>query len=158
MGLKEDIVDELHKNARVHYRRRHVLMLDIDNHWQADLADVSSIARYNRKHNFILTVIDTFSKFAFARKLKTKHGDEVTRAMQSIFDESNRVCEILESDRGKEFYNKHFQKLLREKNIRHYSTYSDMKASFKNESRFRSFSQTFSCVSSARLWKDSIAR
>lgn len=150
MGLKEDIVDELHKNARVHYRRRHVLMIDIDNHWQADLADVSSIAKFNRKHNFILTVIDTFSKFGFARKLKSKHGEEVARAMQSIFDESNRVCVMLETDRGKEFYNRHFQNLLRGKNIKHYSTYSDMKVGFVNNIQEFRHSHSFRLIFSAQ--------
>lgn len=127
MSLKADIVDELHRPARKHYRRRHVLMIGIDNHWQADLVDVSSIAKFNRKHSFILTVIDTFSKFGFARGLKSKHGEEVTKAMKSIFEESKRVCVKLETDRGKEFYNKHFQKLLKDLNIEHYSTYSEMK-------------------------------
>lgn len=126
-SLKADIVNEIHRSARKHYPRRHVLMIGIDNHWQADLVDVSSIAKFNRKHTFILTVIDTFSKFAFARALKSKHGEEVTKAMKSIFEESNRVCVKLESDRGKEFLNKHFQKLLKDMNIKHYSTFSEMK-------------------------------
>lgn len=127
MSLKADIVDEIHRPARKHYKRRHVLMIGIDNHWQADLVDVSSIAKFNRKHTFILTVIDTFSKVGFARALKSKQGEEVARAMKSIFDDSKRVCVNLESDRGKEFYNKHFQKLMKDMNIRHYSTFSEMK-------------------------------
>lgn len=129
MSLKAEIIDELHRPARKRYRRRHIVMIGIDNHWQADLVDVSSIAGFNKKHNFILTVIDTFSKYAFARGIKNKRGEEVAKAMESIFDESNRVCQILESDRGKEFYNKHFQNLLRAKNVKHFSTYSDMKCS-----------------------------
>lgn len=101
--LKEDIIDELHRSARKHYKRRHVHMIGIDNHWQVDLVDMNSIAKFNRKHRFILTVIDTFSKFGFARKLKTKKGEEVTSAIKSIFEDSNRFCLNLESDRGKEF-------------------------------------------------------
>lgn len=128
--MKKDIIDELHRPARKKYKRRHVLMVGIDNHWQVDLVDVSSIARFNRSHKFILTVIDTFSKYGFARKLKTKKGEEVTNAMKSIFDDSGRKSDILESDRGTEFYNKHFQKLMRDMGIRHFSTYSEIKVSF----------------------------
>lgn len=126
-SLKKDIIDELHKPARRKFKRRPIQMQGIDVHWQADLADVSSIAKFNKKHRFILTVIDTFSKFAFARGLKSKKGEDVTDAMKSIFIESKRVCDRLETDRGKEFYNKHFQNLLCEYKIKHYSTFSDMK-------------------------------
>lgn len=127
IDLKKDIIDELHRPARRKFRRRHVQMRGLDNHWQADLVDVSSISKFNKNHRFILTVIDTFSKYAFARGLKSKKGEEVTAAMESIFNDTNRACEKLESDRGTEFYNKHFQSLLKRRNIKHYSTYSDMK-------------------------------
>lgn len=120
-------MNELHRYARRNYRRRHVHMIGIDNHWQADLVDVSSIAKFNRKHTFILTIIDTFSKYAYLRGLKSKGGEEVMKALKSVFEDSKRTPVKLESDRGKEFYNKHVQKLLKDKNISHYSTYSEMK-------------------------------
>lgn len=145
--LKKEIIDELHAPARRRYPRRPVKMRGIDNHWQADLVDVSSIRKYNKNHRFILTVIDTFSKYSFARGLKTKKGEEVTAAMESIFNDSKRVCDLLETDRGTEFYNRTFQSMLKRRNIRHYSTYSEIKVIFfifldKND--FKSIYCTFS--------------
>lgn len=128
--MKDDIVNELHRSVRKRYRRRHYRMVGLNDHWQVDLVDVSSIARFNRKHPFILTVIDTFSKQAYARALKSKGGDDVTKAMKSIFDDAGVSCSILQSDMGKEFLNKHFQNLLRGMGIKHFTSYSDMKVSF----------------------------
>lgn len=49
--------------------------------------------------------------------------------MKSVLDKSGRICKNLQSDNGKEFYNKHFAELMKKYNINHYSTYSKLKAS-----------------------------
>ena len=36
----------------------------IDDLWQADLVNLSSISKYNDGYKFLLTVIDVFSKYA----------------------------------------------------------------------------------------------
>ena len=50
-------------------QRRKVVMSGINDQWQADLVDVSSLASSNDKHTFILTVIDVFSKVGYAQPL-----------------------------------------------------------------------------------------
>jgi len=50
--------------------------------------------------------------------------------MKSIFDDEQRKSKNLQTDDGKEFYNKTFQNLLKLNHISHYSTYSILKASF----------------------------
>ena len=57
----------------------------------------------NEGYNYMLTVIDCFSRFAFAKLLKNKSGDEVKNAFQSIFSE--RVPKKIQTDQGTEFYN-----------------------------------------------------
>ena len=54
----------LHTMARQTYPTRHYVVHDIDEQWQADLADVSLLAKRNRGYHFILTVIDIFSRYA----------------------------------------------------------------------------------------------
>lgn len=126
---KRGILDELHKNARKNFTRRAFDMRGIDETFQADLIEFIPLAYKNKRYKYILVVIDTFSKFAWAKPLKNKTGIEVTNAMKLIFRESKRIPKNLQTDQGKEFYNKNFTNLMKEYNINHYSTYSKMKAS-----------------------------
>ena len=64
----------------------------------------------NNGYKYILIIIDTFSKFARAVPVKTKNGKAVTTAMESVL-QKGRVPKNLEVDRGKEFYNSHFENL-----------------------------------------------
>ena len=57
-------------------------------------------------------IIDTFSKKAWAFKLKRKSGKEITRVMEP-FLEQQRPLKI-EFDQGKEFYNTLFLNLLKD--------------------------------------------
>ena len=62
--------------------------------------------------------------------IKTKTGKAVTEAFERILKRSQgRQPQNLQTDAGKEFYNKHFQALMKGKNIHHFSTSGDTKAS-----------------------------
>ena len=56
----------------------------INDQWQADLVDVSSLASSNDNHTFILTVIDVFSKVGYTQPLRNKEGHSITNAFKSI--------------------------------------------------------------------------
>ncbi len=99
-----------------------------DVQFQADLVDMSAHSKENYNITFLLTCIDVFSKYAWARPLKNKTGKEVTKAFDSILKE-NRVPQKLQTDKGTEFFNKHFQQLMKKYNIHHFATASDVKAS-----------------------------
>lgn len=123
-----DVVTELHRPARRNYPRRRVNIRDLDETWQADLVDMSAYAKANDGHKFLLTVIDNFSKYAWAEPLKRKNGADVTAAMNSILNKG-RVPQKLQVDAGKEFYNHEFQTLMKKHDIHMYSTFSNLKAS-----------------------------
>ena len=55
----------LHKPVRYNFPRNRVIVTRIDYQWQADLVDISSLARFNEGYKFLLTCIDVFSKFAW---------------------------------------------------------------------------------------------
>lgn len=126
---KEQVVNELHRSARKNFKRRHYQMRGINDTFQADLIEMIPYATQNKNYKYILTVIDTFSKFAWAMPLKTKTGKEVTTAMKHIFKSSLRIPKNLHTDQGKEFYNQLFNTLMKQNGINHYSTYSKLKAS-----------------------------
>lgn len=125
---KLGVVNEIHKNVRVNFPRRCVITKNIDDLWQADLIDMQPFSRENRGYRYILTVIDTFSKYAWAYPLKSKKKEDVSKALKLIL-ENGRIPKHLQTDHGTEFYNENVKKVLKFYNINHYSTYSVKKAS-----------------------------
>lgn len=125
---KKAIVDEIHRSARKNFERRSVIIRGFDDLWQADLAEFIPYSKYNDGHKYILLVIDCYSKFLWTRPLKSKNGVEVTTAMTSIL-KAGRKPKNLQTDEGKEFYNKYFTEVMINNGVNHYSTYSVKKAS-----------------------------
>ena len=76
----------LHKPVRYNFPRNRVIVTGIDDQWQADLVDISSLARFNKGYKFLLTCIDVFSKFAWVVPLKNKSGETLVNGFQSILD------------------------------------------------------------------------
>lgn len=125
---KESVVNEIHKNARKNFIRRRVVMKDIDDLWQADLIDMQAHSRDNGNFKYILAVIDTFSKYAWAYPLKQKSKGFVSQTFRDLL-EKGRYPKNLQTDLGTEFYNDEFKKLMSKYSINHYSSYSTKKAS-----------------------------
>ena len=99
----------------------------IDYLYQIDLVDMSKFADENDDYKWIITCIDTFSKKAWAFKVRDKSGVSITNTMKVLLL-VNRPQKI-EFDQGTEFYNPQFLKLLQTYGIKHYSIYSDRKCS-----------------------------
>ena len=81
-------------------------MRSIDDTWGIDLVEMQQYAEYNDGFRYILTVIDVFSKYTWARPLKTKTGAEVAGALSDIMSSSGRKSTHIWCDKGKKFYNK----------------------------------------------------
>ena len=127
--LAQEETYTLHKPARRRYPRRRVIVSAIDQQWQADLVDVSSISKHNNNNKFLLTCIDVMSKFAWVVPLKDKKGSTITNAFERIF-KNRRIPMTLHTDRGTEFYNKTLQTFLKKNGVKLYSTHNfDTKAS-----------------------------
>ena len=100
-----------------HFRRRKVIVNDIDEIWAADLVDMQSFSKFNNGTKYLLMVIDVFSKYGWIVPLKSKTGVDVANALSKIFNSempgsaSNRRCSKMWVDKGKEFYNKHVKAL-----------------------------------------------
>ncbi|CAI6352828.1 unnamed protein product [Macrosiphum euphorbiae] len=84
-------------------------------------------SKVNGGYKYILVVIDCFTKFSWAKPLKSKTGKEVTSAMSKIL--LDRSPKLLQLDNGKEFYNTTFDALMTKYGIHKYSTFSILKAS-----------------------------
>ena len=66
------VPEELHKPIIKKYERRRVMVYNIDDIWSRDLINKVNIANSNKGYKYILTVIDTFTKYAYAILLKSK--------------------------------------------------------------------------------------
>lgn len=126
--LSEQDTYTLHKPARINFPRNRVFVTRPLKQFQADLCDMQALAEENDGYNYLLTVIDIFSKRAYVRVLKRKTADEVVKAFESIFKDS-QIPKKLQTDAGKEFFNKKFKALMKKHGIEHFATASETKAS-----------------------------
>jgi hypothetical protein len=129
-NAREDVIQELHKPARRNFNRRRTILRGIDDLWQADLAEFQKFSTQNKNYKFILVIIDCFSKFVWTIALKDKSASSIANAFNNLLkNETKRRPKNLQTDNGKEFYNKQFEKIMKTYNINHYSTYTILKAS-----------------------------
>ena len=140
---QQQLAKEVFSPQITKFRRQRIIPLYKDETWPADLIDKSSLSKDNKNCKFILTVIDIFTKYAWAIPLMNQSGLSITNGFKTILSEG-RKPEKLWVDRGSEFYNKTFKSLLKEygtgkaasgisettSQIELYSTYSDLKAVF----------------------------
>lgn len=125
---KRAIAEELHRAARRHYARRRVITKGLDDLHQADLVEMGQYADVNSGYKYMLTIIDVYSKFAWARPLKSKTGKEVCAVIRELYATSKRTPHNLQTDKGTEFYNAPFRKWAKANRVNHYSTHSIIKA------------------------------
>ena len=118
----------LHVPLRKRFLRRKTVVPGLYHQMQMDLVDLSSLKRQNKGFRFLLTAIDVFSRKAFVVPLKSKTGIEVKNAIVHIFSKYPPV-RFLQTDKGKEFFNRVVKSYLNEQNITLFSTSSDPKAS-----------------------------
>jgi len=127
--LERDLAYTLHKPRRRRFPTVPVIVGGLDDQWVADLVEVQPLAKYNRGIRYLLTVVDTLSKYAWVQPLKAKTGVALVHAFDKIVKQGRRRPNRLQTDRGKEFYNRTFQRWLEEQGIQHFSTEGDAKAS-----------------------------
>ena len=104
----------LHREIKLTFPRRKVVVSGMQIQYQADLVDYAPIARENKGTRFLLTVIDCFSRFASVQPLKNKTGIVVVVQLENAFKEMGFPLK-LQTDQGGEFYNKHVKNLLEKK-------------------------------------------
>lgn len=102
--VKKQVVNEIHRPARINFQRRRVIIKSLYDLFQADLVEMIPYSSFNKGYKYILVVINCFSKFVFALPLKSKTAQEVTVAMEKILKQQTPVN--LQTDGGREFFNK----------------------------------------------------
>ena len=129
-GIKwtDELANELHKPLRHNFQKRYVFAQNVDDIWAADLVDMRSLSKENDNYNYILMVIDVFSKYGWARPMLRKSGIALKEALEDIFKEG-KLPKRIWADHGTEFYNKNVKDYLKKHEISLYSTENPEKSS-----------------------------
>ena len=78
------------------FKRQRIIPLYKDETWSADWIHKSSLSKYNNNYNFILTVIDIFTKYAWAIPLKNKSGLSITNGFKTILSEGRKTRKVMD--------------------------------------------------------------
>jgi hypothetical protein len=116
--LSGEIAYTLHRRAVRRYPRNPIIVSRPNEMAQSDLIDMQKYAPDNNGFRYILTLIDVFSKKAFAIPIKGKTGRAVSEALKEIF--TQYVPKNLQTDEGSEYKNKEVQSLLKKYNIHYF--------------------------------------
>ena len=129
--MKKDLtkifIDEIYSKApKKNYETNKIVYNHIDEIWSIDLADMIDYKISNNKgFRNIFIIIDNYSKYLWTIPLKNKYSQTKTNEFSNILTKSNRKPLKIESVRGTEFYKSIFQNFLKDKNIHHYSRFTD---------------------------------
>ena len=125
-------INEIHsKPPRKYYPTNKTDVYYIDDIWSLDILDLKDYgSENNRGYRYVLVTIDNFSKFGWTVPLKNKNALTIKDSFENIIISSKRKPNLIESNRGREFYNNIFQDFLIKNNIKLYSRNSSYGAVF----------------------------
>ena len=124
VNVNEKLAEELHNPVIKKFERSRVYGRFKGNIWAADLAETESFFSKDKNVQYLLCVIDVFTKYVSVKPLKNKKGKTVLNAFIEIANESNHKPNKLWVDQGSEFYDKLMEKWLGNNYILMYSTHN----------------------------------
>lgn len=90
--------------------------------------EIRSIAKENKSYNLLLTIIDSYTKFAWVVPIHNKEKRTVLAAFKSVIDKLDEKPLNVISDQGLEFKNIDFKKYCNDNYITHSFPYTSMHA------------------------------
>ena len=125
-------INEIYSKApKKYYPTNKTDVYHIDDTWSLDILDLKDYGPENsRGYRYVLVIIDNFSKYGWTLPLKNKNAQTIKDSFENILIGSKRKPSLIESDRGKEFYNNIFQDFLNKNNITLYSRNTSLGAVF----------------------------
>lgn len=120
----------LHKPLKRKFPHRRYVSRKMDMQWQADLVEMIPYARENQGYRYLMTVIDIFSRYAWAVPIKNKSAPTLLEAFKTLFNKmtEGRQPNFLQTDQGLEFENKLVREYLNSRGIEQFSIKSPHKA------------------------------
>ena len=130
-NIKIFINESYSKPPKRNYATNKTDVYFIDDIWSLDILDLKDYGpKNNRGYRYVLVTIDNFSKFGWTTPLKNKNAQTIKDSFENILISSKRSPDLIETDRGKEFFNNIFQDFLNKNDIKLYSRNSSYGAVF----------------------------
>ena len=108
------------------FKRRQTYVSYMGQQLQIDLVDISKYEKENQNYRWILTGIDVFSRYLLAIPLKRKHKEFTVNAVKFLLEKFEerfgQLPDFVQMDDGGEFKDTKVLPLLKEKNIKYFST------------------------------------
>lgn len=114
--LKNQQIHQLYAPTKTTKNIRHTVLKEPHKQIGIDLVDMQNYEYKNYK--YILTGIDLFSKKGYAKPLKNKEQQTVTKAMDELIKKEIKYVGSVRSDQGSEFINETFINMLNKNNIK----------------------------------------
>ena len=132
----EIFINEIYsKGPKKNFATNKTDVYHIDDIWSLDILDLKDYGpENNRGYRYVLVIIDNFNKFGWTVPLKNKNAQTIKDSFKNILISSKRRPNLIETDRGKEFYNNIFQDFLNK---------NDIKLHFRNNSYGAVFAERF---------------
>ena len=110
-----------------HKINKPILSQNVNERWGIDCINMTDYARDNggmkNGYKFILNVVDYFSRYVWARKMKSQTAKNVTKSLKSIVEETHTYPKMIQADNGSEFRNE-TSDWMKENNIVYIKTQS----------------------------------
>lgn len=119
----------LHKPIKKNFPRSRVVPKGLNYQWDLDLADMSNVSSSNDGKNFLIILIDVFSRVANVEPIANKSASEVAKGLQKIFARSTPP-KYVRHDAGKEFLNNDVQQLFTNNGVKSLTSKSTAKANY----------------------------
>jgi hypothetical protein len=94
-----------------------IVALSPNETWQMDLLDVSKYSSNNKNYNFILLVIDVFTRKAYGVAIKKKDISDITEGFLKIKNMAQATPQTISSDNESAFLSNDFQDVLEKEEI-----------------------------------------
>lgn len=128
--LENEEVYAMNKPVKRNFKRGRVIAQRRFDQFDADLADMKNISEKNDNTQYLLIVIDVFSRFLWVEPLQTKAGEDIVKAFTKIFTRGQKPRR-LRTDNGKEFTGVAVEKYFSDQNIEHFISYTqEIKAGY----------------------------
>ena len=119
------------KPPKKYYATNKTNVYHIDDIWSLDILHLKDYGpKNNRGYRYVLVIIDNFSKYGWTVPLKNKNAPTIKDSFENILISTKIKPNLIETDRGKEFYNNIFQDFLNKNDIKLYSRNSSYGAVF----------------------------
>jgi transposase InsO family protein len=114
--LHQLVPDQLHRPLPPPRLIKHITAQEYGEKFQADLVDMTKYKWHNQGYGWILTVIDIYSRKAWAFKLKNKSTQEVLQTLRPLL--ISEKVKILHTDNGSEFTSNEFQSMCHQLQVK----------------------------------------